>query len=314
MKSRQGYNPKFHGVKLSLPDVSAYRKEEITRPLSFQNFAVVQHKVRRFPLYTAVNIKGDQLVNIARAERDRWVFDSRISEEQQWGYEFYSHDANTFDIGHLVRRMDPCWGAKAKRAELDTFTFTNACPQHKGLNRLIWQELERHIWEKGADTGKVDLTVFTGPVLSDRDKVFYKEVQGVEIQIPVLFWKVIVWKKTDGRLNAVSFIQSQLPFVKNRLKERGLHVLRAPRFPDDYFENLEFKDKKTYQVNIDSIESQTSIHFKDVWTDVRFPYKSRAPMALESRVTEVPQALRKGTSAPGTRLQRAQTTITNLVM
>ncbi len=92
-----------------------------------------------------------------------------------------------FDRGHLVRRLDPCWGddGEVTNANEDTFHFTNCSPQHKDLNQKTWLELENYVLNRATDNNFL-VTVFTGPVLSPVDGYY----DGV--QIPSEFWKVVV--------------------------------------------------------------------------------------------------------------------------
>ena len=82
--------------------------------------------------YTAVNIDGSKLEQLER-NNDVWYYDPRIERELQYGPELYSK--NDLDRGHLVRRLDPVWGANFKDANEDTFHFSNFSPQHKNLNQ-----------------------------------------------------------------------------------------------------------------------------------------------------------------------------------
>jgi len=279
---RNGYKPDFLGNNLPFPKLGGDLRNQLATlkysdetELKYTHFSCVMHKTRMLPVFTAVNIKGDELQSITR-KKDVWSYDNRMEESFQLGEELYSNDLGTFDRGHMVRRMDPAWGDDplANQADVDTFHFTNCTPQHAKLNRKIWQELERHVLENGASDGNVDISVFTGPVLRKDDKIFINLIKGREIQIPVIFWKIIVWKKkTDDKLYAVGFMQSQWPWVKSKLREPRVGALAAKKvvYTDDYFEHLEFKDGKTYQVAIPEIEKITGLKFS--WDNVIFPYK-----------------------------------------
>jgi endonuclease G len=62
---------------------------------------------------------------------------------------------NDLDRGHLVRRLDPAWGAsdaEARAANDDTFHFTNASPQHREFNagQTLWAGLEDYLLSQAA--------------------------------------------------------------------------------------------------------------------------------------------------------------------
>lgn len=242
--SLTGYDPAFLGDEYIVPHPTYLSEvEQDLAPLSsggtildYTHFSIVMSKTRRLAYYTVVNIDGNLLINVERAN-DKWYFDPRIELRYQCGPELYS--GNSLDRGHLVRRRDPVWGDHAEEANRNTFHFTNCCPQHAYLNQNTWLELENYILDH-AENDKLKVTVFTGPVFRTDDRVY----RG--IQIPVEFWKVVVMVKVDGQLSATAYLQTQ----KNLI------------------ENLEFAygAYKTYQVPISRIEEWTGLHFGELRT------------------------------------------------
>src|SRR5262249_18497756 len=156
------------------------------------------NRSRQLAYYTAVNIDGSQSADVER-HADKWFFDSRIAESEQIGEELYRR--NALDRGHLVRRLDPGWGDQSKRANDDTFHFTNCSPQHERFNQGqdLWQGLENYILTN-ADSQDRRITVFTGPVMSDDDPV-YKGVR-----LPLAFWKVIAYLRASGAMAASAYV------------------------------------------------------------------------------------------------------------
>lgn len=283
-----GYDPDFLGIKLAFPKIPkaqcAPLKTGSGNEIKYIHYSSFLHKERSLPLMTAANIKGEGYNAPVRAGDEPWDYCEQVLEKYQLDGAFYGNDGNTFDRGHLVRRIDPCWGDDdiADEAEIETFRWTNCTPQHKKLNQKggIWYELEQHVMENGVKNKIANISVFAGPVLNKNDKglpVKKGKYKDQIIQIPIEFWKVIVWKKTDGKLYAVGFLMSQWEFIKTKVKPVPAvieHLARAPKpkLADDYFENLKFKDHKTYQVPIKAIEDKTGIKFD--WSNVHFPFKA----------------------------------------
>ena len=96
-----GYQSDFLGDKISLPEITqeignelATLKNSNETELKYLHFSCVVHKRRMLPLFTAVNIKGDEFKPISRGE-DVWAYDERIDEAFQLGEELYSNDENT---------------------------------------------------------------------------------------------------------------------------------------------------------------------------------------------------------------------------
>jgi len=279
-----GFDPKFLGPSLRFPKLNKKLLAPLTKgdgnEIKFTHFSVFVHADRRLPILAAVNIKGEEYSADSRVGNEPWQYSGAIEKKYQIDNRFYSKDEGTFDRGHLVRRVDPCWGPKriSKKGETDTFTWVNCTPQHRKLNRQsgIWFQLEQHIMEHGVKNKIGNVSVFSGPVLSNSDPLFKIKYNQSPVPIPELFWKVIVWKKMDGKLYAVGFMMSQSGWIKDKVILAP--KVRKARLDDEYFQNLKFKDHKTYQVPVETIEKVTGIKFN--WKGVNFPYKQKQPTAV----------------------------------
>ncbi|MCR6489067.1 DNA/RNA non-specific endonuclease [Amycolatopsis sp. OK19-0408] len=249
--NREGYDPGFlpgHTVGLpTLPDallpLAAINRQATTEPryvLPYHHFSVVMHKERALAFFTAVNIDG-RTSQALRREADHWSLDPRVAESEQLGEEIYR--ANPLDRGHLVRRLDPAWGATAAIAQLgndDTFHFTNCSPQHKDFNqnKTTWAGLEDYVLNNAANH-ELKVSVVTGPVLAEDDDQY----RGA--RLPRQFWKVVAMVKADGTLSATAYLLSQESLIK------GLEV--AAEFSYGAY--------RTYQVPVRRIETLTGLSF-----------------------------------------------------
>lgn len=242
-KDAAGYAADFLGENYAIP-LASFRPDlesdlvplldQSGHVLNYTHFSIVMSKSRRLAYYTAVNIDGNQLVDVERGS-DKWIYDSRIDRNYQCGPELYSD--NLLDRGHLVRRRDPVWGEAAEAANVDTFHFTNCAPQHKNLNQQSWLDLENYILTN-ADNHKLQVSVFTGPVFRGDDIVY----RGV--QIPAEFWKIVVMVKKDGQLSATAYLQTQKNLIINL--------------------DFAYGGYRTYQVAITTIESLTGLDFGEL--------------------------------------------------
>ncbi|WP_186669126.1 DNA/RNA non-specific endonuclease [Sporosarcina sp. BP05] len=236
-----GYDTQFLGNDYDVPhpvfrsdlEQDIAQLKDGSNVLHYTHFSIVMSKSRRLAYYTVVNIDGNQLMKIGR--NDKWYLDSRIETAYQCGPELYKN--NSLDRGHLVRRRDPVWGDSAKKANEDTFHFTNCAPQESKLNQKSWLDLENYILDN-AENSNLKVTVFTGPVFR-MDDIIYRGVQ-----IPAEFWKIAVIVKKDGNLSATAYLQTQKSLI----------------------EDLEFAygEYKTYQVPISKIEAITGLDFEDL--------------------------------------------------
>jgi endonuclease G, mitochondrial len=278
-----GYKDTFLGqnFKIKFPVVNNQQKNDILKfdggkfRLDFIHFTSVMCKSRRLPFFTAVNIDGNLWKDNTR--KGDFKDDPRIESKEQLGKKLYEASKSDFDRGHMVRREDPEWGTPAlsKQAGENTFWFTNCAPQHKDLNQKIWAELEANILHLGADDQNLKINVITGPVLAKTDGVFVTKVNDEDIQIPNLFWKIVVWTKSNGKAHAVGFLMSQEKFlIKAGIIKKQLiaNAKKLKKLTDeDIFEHLPFKDGKTYQVKIEEIENLSGLKFD--WKGVVYPFK-----------------------------------------
>ena len=225
-----------------------------TSILNYMNYSVQLSASRRFPFYTASNIDGGLFKKANRAPS--WKKDERV-KAYQWGQELYSADKSDFDKGHMTKREDVQWGETpglAQKAADSTFFYSNAVPQHKELNQQIWKSLEDYVLHTETKKKSLKICVFTGPVLTKNDPPFVTTVKDETILIPIVFWKVVVFPKEDGKLYRVGFMISQ----KKLLTENGIvEELEAATGEDELF--MQFDDAGTYQVNVPLIERLADI-------------------------------------------------------
>jgi endonuclease G, mitochondrial len=264
--ARPGYDTNFLGFAVPLPGltdalrVKAVQIEGATPnryELKYHHYSVIMNAERRLAFVAAVNLDPLAPINHQREGNDRWFFDPRIDPDLQAGNEFYA--SNPLDRGHLVRRADAAWGAssaEAKRANDDTFHFTNCTPQHEIFNQStkanqrglrLWGNIEEHITDQ-AEHSAGRLCVFNGPVFRNDDR----KHRG--LKLPREFWKVVVFRNAAGKPSAVAFILSQHDLIKNLPAEEFQVGPYAP-----------------FQVKILKIEQLTGLDFG--------PLKTHDPLA-----------------------------------
>lgn len=266
---RNGYERSFlEGWPIELPlpggeaaaDMREMRRGGRGVELKYQNFSVVMSKSRRMPMLTAANIAGAESRSLPRIST--WSYDGRLDEEDQWGDALYFQ--NDIDRGHMVRREDPVWGplADAKRANRDTFHFTNSCPQMAGVNQVTWLGLENYILTH-ARTDNMKVSVFTGPFFTDHDLAYRDAL------IPKAFWKVVAIVTEDGRPSATAYKVSQareleeLEFVYAGYKTYQISIQQvigatgldfSPLVPYDGFSQHELQHNERIEEHLKSLE------------------------------------------------------------
>ena len=184
-------------------------------------YTVSYNKDRKIPNWvawhlTAAHTKGD-------SQRDNMMFteDEDVPYPRATDDDYYN---SRYDRGHMCPAGDNRWD---RRAQMQTFLFSNVCPQNHGLNKGDWNDLEIQCryWAKSLG----DIYIVTGPV-------FYNGVQKTigrhKVAVPDAFFKVLLCDR--GKSKAIGFIYPN----------RGGH-----------------KNMKEYVRPVDEIERITGIDF-----------------------------------------------------
>ena len=254
-ENRVGFDPNFIGFPAPLPKLTKKTHSEVLvvpgappdnpYELKYHHYSIIMNKDRRLAYVSAVNYYGGAIHKFKREGGDRWFFDTRIDEKYQAGAEIYA--ANPLDRGHLVRRLDAAWGEtmdEAKRANDDTFHFTNCTPQHEIFNQsgkasqqglLLWGNLENYI---AANVSKEEsrMSIFNGPVFHRNDRIYR------DLRLPREFYKIVVTQNRNGQPMAVAFLLSQ----KEQLET---------------LEEFVVGEYKPFQVRVSDIEKRTGLDF-----------------------------------------------------
>jgi endonuclease G len=236
----KGYKADFLGKVVNPPKLSSTNKARAVKLngseiINYTHFSLTLNKSRRFAFWVAWNIDGGNLKKLSR-NGINFVFDSRISAQFQVGDALYAN--NRLDRGHIARRADLLWGGteEAKKANIDSFFFTNITPQMDNFNQSglggLWGRLEDAVFED-ADVENLKVSAFGGPVFKNDDREF----KGVKI--PREFFKVIVFVE-GGKLKARAFLLTQ-----------NLNQLEA----------LELNEFKVFQVKLTEVEQRCGIRF-----------------------------------------------------
>ena len=259
-----GFSTDFLSKRVDLPKLSAANSRKTatlngSAVISYTHFSLTLNKDRRFAFWVAWNIDGSSLRKLSR-KNIPFILDPRLSDAVQVGDELYA--GNRLDRGHIARRADLLWGgaAEAKRANTDSFFFTNITPQmddfNQGAKGGVWGQLEDAVF---ADTevDQLKVSLFGGPVFIADDREF----RG--IQIPREFWKVIAFVE-NGKLKAKAFLLTQ-----------SLDELEA----------LDLDEFKVFQVALTEIEDRCGLTFPSALkaADSVGERLARRPEAVEDR-------------------------------
>ena len=241
----KGYQLGFIGAEIAAPTPNDQASQqdllEVNGKTVFDHmhFSLAMSVSRKLSKWVAWNIDGGSLRKLSR-NGIRFKKDPNLPKEAQIGDELYAN--NPLDRGHIARRADLLWGslAEAKRANIDSFFFTNIAPQHEAFNQSeangIWGQLENAIFAD-VDVEDLKVAVMGGPIFTEGDPQF----RGV--QLPKQFWKIIYFREvgTQG-IQAKAYRLTQ----EDLLNE--LEALELPEF-------------SVYEVPISHLTDLTGLRF-----------------------------------------------------
>jgi endonuclease G len=288
----RGYLPKFLGVEIPMPTPSKNLKKFIAKlkgtdsiTLKYYHYSVIFHSVRMMPVISAINVDGNIEKRKDETKRkDDWLRDNRLDYDVQLNDAYYK--LSGFQKGHMARREDANWGNSPELAKLHadiTCMYTNACPQVGELNQKsrkgLWGKLEEVVLEDGAtrEKGKeAKISVFNGPIFRDTDPVY----KG--IQVPLEFYKIILWFNDDKELQATGFKLTQEDLVGDIDFEAI-----------DIDSNVEFLE---FQCSIASLQKDTNLDFSAILPFDTFEKVNGEESFRISSEAELRQNIRKSKS------------------
>lgn len=279
-KNRGGYDADFLALRVTAPRLgNALRKTATLGALAYEHFSVLLNPHRKLAFWTAVNIDGARERRLGIRKADAWWVDRREPGDYipyQVTNAFYNRSG--FERGHLVRRLDPAWGAsddEAARGEADSFHFSNCTPQVPKLNKQWWAKIENHVLDT-ANANDSRICVFSGCLFTDDDPVFK------ELQIPLAYWKVVAWTvgKSEPQLRSLAFFVKQDEAVARLVQAKGVEPLA-----------VEFGKVPAaiqgYQTTVAELQKKTGVSFgslADVSVDVYARRRTTrlAPLAFDA--------------------------------
>jgi endonuclease G, mitochondrial len=241
-----GYAETFLGEAIAVPQAATDAvKDDLLEIdgltiIHYTHFSLAMSRARRFARWVAWNVDGSALQRFSRSGI-KFIKDPKLPADAQVGDELYRD--NPLDRGHIARRADLLWGteAEARKANTDSFFFTNITPQHEAFNQSaasgIWGALEDAIFAD-VDVADLRVAVMGGPILSESDPIYRKT------QLPKQFWKTIYFRETgDSAIQAKGYVLTQADLLNS------LNNLEA----------LELPDFSVFEVPIASIGQMTGL-------------------------------------------------------
>lgn len=108
------------------------------------------------------------------------------------------HNDSEWDKGHMA----PCADMKlSNETMMESFYFTNVCPQNRSINAGDWQSLESLIHKMAAQKGRT-VYVICGPIVKQNQ---YGTLGEARIVIPDYFFKAVLFEDERG-YHSIGFV------------------------------------------------------------------------------------------------------------
>ncbi len=270
---RAGYDAAFlrGRFEVALPRADGRRlmPGALTVTLKYHHFSARLHRRRKLAAFTAANIEGDgYAARTSRLPAD-WMADPRAPDDQLRQPVYRA----PFVRGQLVTACDAAWDAQslAVRAAADTQHWSNCAPQHAQLQKNWWKSVETQLLAAGAAVDN-RLSVFAGPVLHPRDP------QLRDVQVPLAYWKVIVWRVRGLELRSLGLLIRQDGPLRQAIDPAAQMpgVRLDPELPEPC------EKIRGYQIAVARIALMTGLHFGPL-ADAEIDGYARQPAAVIAR-------------------------------
>jgi endonuclease G len=162
--------------KAEIPVLKNGQREQI---IAHEGYTVSYNAIFKIPNWVAYELTEEKIKNAKAKRHNKFVPDPQVKGATAMN-EDYSHTG--YDRGHMVPAGDMKWSEKVMR---ETFYFSNICPQDRGLNSGVWNDLEMtiRVWAK---ENKL-IYIVCGPIIEDD----LKRLGNNRVGVPRKFYKVV---------------------------------------------------------------------------------------------------------------------------
>ncbi len=216
---------------LELPAMRPSSGEQILRRTAY---TASYNTENRLPNWVAWHLTAEHTTGKYGRKGIKFREDEDVPEPRATDADYYN---SGYDRGHLCPSADCKW---SEEAQLESFLFTNACPQVHGLNAGDWNEIEQQCRRWAKEFGS--LYIVSGPIFY---RGRHKKIGRNKVVVPEAFFKVALCM--EGKPKAIGFIYKNVS--GNRSKSSYVNTIDEveritgldffPALPDDVEERVE---------------------------------------------------------------------------
>lgn len=219
-------------------EIPAPLKDRPEQILKRKGYTVSYNSETKNPNWVAWHLTKSHTSGSFQRSQEVFAEDMDVKAPRATDRDYYN---SRYDRGHMCPAGDNKWD---KQAMMESFLFTNVCPQNHGLNKYEWNYLEIACREWAKEYGAVDIVC--GPIyssVSDRYRIGkgsqgeQKTIGRNKVWVPDAFFKVILCRQ--GRPKAIGFIYRN-EGVKQRVDEAVCSVDKVEALTGiDFFPSLD---------------------------------------------------------------------------
>lgn len=191
-KAAVASKPHTKGVQMELPAVSA--ADAIIRHAAYTASFNSSRKIPNWVAYELTPEKANG--KTPRPKNSPFCEDPDYRGAQPSRADY--HNENGWDKGHMA----PCADMKlSNQTMMESFYFTNVCPQNHSINAGDWKELEELIHKMASQQGKT-VYIICGPIITNNA---YGTLGYAQVAIPDYFFKAVLYKDSQG-YHSIAFV------------------------------------------------------------------------------------------------------------
>ena len=161
--------------------------------LKRDGYYVSYNKERKIPNWVAWHLTAAHTKGNNYRDGIEFMEDKDVPYPRATDGDYFS---SKYDRGHMCPSGDNKWD---RRAQMQSFLFTNICPQNHELNKGDWNDLEMQCryWARNMD----GVYIVTGPIFFNGVK---KTIGKNKVAVPDAFFKVLL--DSHGKAKSIGFV------------------------------------------------------------------------------------------------------------
>jgi endonuclease G len=237
------------GKTVVMFEIPAPLKDRPEQILKRKGYTVSYNSETKNPNWVAWHLTKSHTYGNHQRKNEVFAEDTDIKVPRATDNDYYN---SRYDRGHMCPAGDNKWD---KQAMMESFLFTNVCPQNHGLNKYEWNNLEILCREWAREYGAIDIVC--GPLYStggDRYRVGrsnqgeQKTIGRNKVWVPDAFFKVVLCRKDEPK--AIGFIYRNNG-TKQRMDEAVCTIDKVEELTGiDFFPELDDKIERKVEAKV----------------------------------------------------------------